>query len=228
MEIIPAIIPKSFADLEDKLGSLAKRASLAQIDVLDGSLTSPSAWPYQSASKPDRTFEAIVKEDKGFPFWQDIEFEAHFMVRGPERLAADWISAGASRIIVQIEGTQHLGKVIEAVSGRVPIGVSLAVDTPSDAIKTFASDVEVIQCMGWKFSHLGKQGEPLDPAVFEKIRGLRRDFPEVIISVDGGVTLENFRDLAAAGAERFVVGSAIWESGNPREALAKFQESQES
>ena len=205
------------------MSNVSKLVPLVQVDVLDGSLVNLRCWPYQSFSKRDAFFDAIVSEEQGFPFWEDLEFEAHFMVNEPEKIISDWITAGASRAIIQIEGAKNLDKCIQEVSGRVPIGVSLALDTPHDVLKPFAQDISVIQCMGWKISHLGRQGELLDEAVFDKIKELRRDFPEHTICIDGGVTLENATELISAGANHLVVGSAIWKDGAVRENLEKFK-----
>lgn len=224
MEIIPAIIPQTFDDLEDKLAAVAKSVPLVQIDVLDGSLVALNCWPYQSASKRDMTFDAIIREEKGFPFWEELEFEAHLMVREPERIIADWIAAGAARIIVEWEGVKDIKKCIDEVAGRVPLGIALGLETPYEGLADIVDSVEVIQCMGWNSSNLGRQGKPLDERVFEKIRTLRKLFPNHPISVDGGVNLENAQKLRDAGASRLVVGSALWEGGSVRENLVKFKQ----
>lgn len=222
MKIVPAIIPKTFEDLEEKMSNVAGLAPLVQIDVLDGSLVPARAWPYQSATKRDIFFDAIIKEEQGFPAWKELEFEAHFMVREPERIIGDWISAGAERIIIQIEGAKNFRACLDVVAGRVPVGVAISLDTPNAVLAPFVEDFEVIQCMGWNFSHLGYQGQPFDENTYEKIKQLRSDFPKHIISIDGGVNLENAQKLLSAGADRLVVGSAIFESGNPRAVLEKF------
>ena len=226
VDITPAIIPKTFEELEEKMSNVATLVPMVQVDVLDGSLVPLRAWPYQSPSKRDSNFDAIIREEKGFPFWQEVEFEAHFMVREPERYISDWIAAGASRVIVQIEGAEQFKKCLEVVAARVPVGISLCLDTPNDILKPFANDCSMIQCMGWNFSHLGRQGQPLDEAVFSKIRQLRLEFPKHIIVIDGGITIINAAKLLEAGANRLVVGSALWENGAVRENLKKFKESE--
>jgi|SRR3989338_2721249 len=223
MEIIPAITLKDYADLEDKLSQVATLVPLVQIDVNDGSLTPIRSWPYQSSNKQDAFFDAIIREEQGFPFWQDLEFEVHLMVREPERIISDWIATGASRIIVQIEGTEHFEKSVGAVAERVPLGASLALDTSNQVLEPIANDISIIQCMGWELSHLGRQGVPLNEGVFDKIRALRQKYPEHIIEVDGGVTLENAPRLLEAGASRLAVTSALWREGSLRENLAKFK-----
>ncbi len=223
LEIIPAIIPKNFQDLEEKMSNVRKLVPLVQVDVLDGSLVPARAWPYQLPSKRDVFFDSIIREEQGFPFWQDLEFEAHLMVRSPEHIIADWIAAGASRIIVEIEGTASFDECVKAVAGRVPLGVSITLDTPIDSLAPIADDVSVIQSMGWNFSNLGLQGRSLDERTIERVRQLRQKYPEHIISVDGGVNLGNAPALVRAGAGRLVIGSGLWQGGAPRENLAKFK-----
>ncbi len=223
MQIIPAILPKSFEELEDRFADVRGLVPWVQVDVCDGSLTPTRTWPYQKAGKSDMDFEEIVSEKKAFPFWEDLEFEAHLMVKNPERIISEWVSAGASRIIVQVEGTEHFEKCVEALAGRVPLGVSIALDTPLETLEPIAKEVSVIQSMGWNFSNLGRQGIFIDEKVFERISQLRELYPDVIISVDGGVTLENAPRLLSAGAGSLVVGSALWVNGGFRENLSLFK-----
>ncbi|MES2087608.1 MAG: hypothetical protein V4467_01300 [Patescibacteria group bacterium] len=222
-EIIPAIIPKNIEELEDKMSSLRNLVPVVQIDVLDGSLVSARSWPYQSPSKSDSFFDDILKEKEGFPFWEQLEFEAHLMVRQPELIISDWIIAGASRIIVQLEGCKDFNAVVTEVAERVPLGVSLALDTPEELLEPIADKVSIIQCMGWNFSNLGQQGKTFDEGTLNRVRRLRQLYPEHIISVDGGVNLENAPLLLFSGATRLVVGSALWADGSLRENLAKFK-----
>ncbi|MBI2475922.1 MAG: hypothetical protein HYV67_01620 [Candidatus Taylorbacteria bacterium] len=222
-EIIPAIIPKNLEDLEEKMSNVRALAPLVQVDVLDGSLVPARSWPYQSPKKRDAFFDAIIREEQGFPFWQEMEFEAHFMVRAPETKMADWIAAGASLIIIQVEGVADFDACVSSASGRIPLGVSIALDTPIETVAPLADRVLVIQSMGWNFSQLGFQGRPFDERTIERVRQLRQEYPKHIISVDGGVNLETAPALVRAGASRLVVGSALWQNGALRENLAKFK-----
>ena len=145
------------------------------------------------------------------------------MVNSPEKIVSDWIVAGAARIIFEIEGVKDFETAVAEVNGRVPIGVSLTLDTPDDTVALAARHTDVIQCMGWEFSHLGRQGEPLDTRVFEKIKGLREKYPSHMIAIDGGVTFQNAAKLLEAGADKLVIGSALWKGGNVHENFAKFK-----
>jgi len=79
-----------------------------------------------------------------------------------------------------------------------------------------------VQCMGIK--KIGFQGQSFDESVIERVRLLRASFPQLMISVDGGVNESNIVALAEAGADHLVVGSAIWSSETPTDALARLQE----
>lgn len=223
MEIVPAIIAPTIDDLEDKMASLEKLVPLVQVDVLDGSLVKVRSWPYQSPTKRDDFFDSIITEEQGFPYWESLEFEAHLMVREPELIISDWILAGASRIIIQLEGVSDFKKCLDAVDGRVPFGVAIALDTPIEKLAEIAGDITIIQLMGWNISNLGLQGKPFDNDTIERVRKLKEMYPEHIISVDGGVNLENAPALIDAGAERLVVGSALWVNGSLRDNLAQFK-----
>src|SRR4051812_35292509 len=99
-EIIPAILPEDFDDLEEKLGIVAGRVAYVQIDAEDGSLNGRTSWPYKGDKS---SFLRIIEEVEGFPFWEDVSFEAHLMIKDPQDQAEDWITAGAERVLVHFE-----------------------------------------------------------------------------------------------------------------------------
>lgn len=218
MEIIPAILPKDFAEVEEKMSLMRGLVPLVQIDICDGILTPERTWPHK---KHDENFEAILREERGMPEWEDVDFEVDLMVKNPEAQVLTWVGAGASRIIAHIEGTDNFQKVIDELKGLVEIGIALNIDTPIEKIKPFIDQVNVVQCMGIK--EIGLQGQPFDPRVLEKISTLRKEYPDVIISVDGGVSLETAPLLIEAGADRLVAGSAIFKSDNFAEAVEQFK-----
>src|SRR3989338_701866 len=107
IEIIPAIIPKNFKDLERNLGAVAGLVPLAQIDIMDGKFTPEASWPYLN-SQEDPDFVSIKLEEKEFPALEEIDFEVDLMVKNPENIWFDWIIAGAKRIIFHYESTEKL------------------------------------------------------------------------------------------------------------------------
>ena len=221
-EIIPAIIAKDFRDLEEKLGQMIGRVSLVQIDVCDGKFTPKPSWPYQK-NGIDPKIESIVKEEEGFPFWEEIDFEAHLMVDDPENVIDAWILCGAKRIIFHIESKGDARSIISELKERgVEAGIALEIDTPIDAIEPYVDEIDLVQFMG--IDRIGFQGEEFDDRVIEKVRKFRDAYPHIPISVDGGVSLETEPLLLEAGATRLVVGSALFKSDDIDERLEEFEE----
>jgi len=220
-EIIPAILPKSFEELSEKLSSVRGLVETVQIDICDGAFVPTRTWPYQKAGELDKNFKEIVTEKTGLPYWEDVNFEIDLMVREPEAVIPGWIKAGASRIIFHIESTTDAQGIHDQFHDKVEIGVAIGLDTSLTVIQPYAPEVGVIQCMG--IARIGYQGQPFDDRVLPRISELRTLYPKAIISVDGGVNLESARKLLLAGANRLVVGSALWKDAEVRENLSKFK-----
>jgi len=222
MEIIPAIMPRNFNDLEEKAFLVKGLVTFVQIDIMDGKLTKNSTWPYKNNSREadDEIFDLILKEERGLPCWEDLEYEIDLMVVDPENAVGEWLVAGASRIVIHVETITDWQKILTELHELVEIGLAININTPVSALEPFINDVDFIQCMGIK--RIGFQGEPFDEGVIEKIQEIKKKWPEMIVSVDGGVSLEAAPKLVSAGATRLVAGSAIFESGDVEAAIQSF------
>lgn len=225
IEIIPAILPKDFAELAEKIDLVKDLVKVVQIDICDGQFVNNLTWPYR---KHDDNFDKITHEEDGLPGWKKLNFEIDLMVNRPEEVVEDWVQAGASRIVLHAEARGDVGKAIEMLEGRVEVGLALNVETPIAEIDNAKFGVkegslQFVQLMG--IDQIGFQGQAFDPRVIEKVREIKKIYPDYPISVDGGVSLENAQELIRAGATRLVVGSAIFESDNYIEAIRKFRSS---
>ena len=151
--------------------------------------------------------------------WDEIEddFEAHLMVGDPEAVIGRWIDRGARRIAVH-----SLSEEILMHQHLVEIGLAVLIDTPLEDVFPLISTVDYLHLMS--IDEIGEQGHPFDSRIFDRIREIKRNFPECIIAVDGGISLDNADDLLRAGADRLIVGSDIYESDDPEEAYEKFVE----
>jgi len=179
-EIIPAILPKSEKDLKEKIFALPDEIIFIHLDVLE--------------------------EDIWTNFNKD--FEAHLMVREPEKIIAKWIERGAKRIIVHESSPEML-----KYRGKVEIG--LEIEMQEFLLKEFEQVpfIDFIHIMS--IDKIGEQGHPFNPQVFDRIKQVRDKFPKVKISVDGGINTTNYQALRDAGADRLVVGSGfkdLWKS----------------
>ncbi len=218
VEIIPAILPKDFAEVQEKVDLVKGLVKTVQIDICDGQFVPNATWPYK---RRDDTFEKITKEEEGLPGWEKLDFEIDLMVNRPQEVVEEWIQAGAIRLIIHAESKGDVAGAIAAVTGRVDVGVALNIETPIDVIAPYADKITFVQCMG--IDRIGFQGQPFDEKVLEKIRAIKEKYPNLIVSVDGGVSLETGPKLVEAGATRLVAGSAIFHSDNMVEAIEKFR-----
>ena len=206
--IIPAIMPMTFKELEEKTFIVKDLVDFVQVDIMDGKFTKHSSWPYKKL--PDPFFEAIKTENKGLPYWENINYEFDLMVENPEEIVEDFLNAGASRIIIHVETIKNWAKIIENLKGKVEIGVAINIATPNELLASFVQDADFIQCMG--ITRIGFQGEPFDERVIEKVKEIKKLYPNKIISVDGGVNDENIPELTEAGASRLVEGTAFFDN----------------
>ena len=232
VEIIPAIIPKDFSDLHDHLEQVAGIASLVQIDILDGTLVPIKSWPH--IHTPDSDFQKIMMEEEGFPFWEDIEYEFHLMVKDPSVYTQAWVTAGAKRMCVHYEAFESQEKIIAFASefqghfGRngsligTDLGLVLNMETDVSVLPNIIEHFDYVQFMS--IDTIGSHGMPFNTEVLGKIAECRKAFGDLPISVDGGVTLENAKSLIDAGADRLVVGGAIWNSNNILDTIEKFED----
>jgi len=245
VEIIPAIIPKSFSDLKEKLSLVSGLAPLVQIDISDGKFTKNLTWPFKGhpmstwtsnvqVTNLDPDFIKIIKEEEGFPFWQDLEFETHLMVENPEAEIQKWISAGAKRVLVHYESFDGPEKVLNFCKNfkekyavgyiNIELGIALNLETDTKVLEPLITHINFIQLMS--ISKIGFQGIgiPFELEVLDKINALHSMFHDLIISVDGGINLGNAKSVIDAGANRLIIGGAIFQSENIRKTISEFKE----
>jgi ribulose-phosphate 3-epimerase len=223
--IIPAILPTSGDDLADKLLRLRGLVDEVQIDVVDGTFGGAPSWPYSHG-------RAEVGEETVMPYLGSMRFEADLLVDAPEAILDAWVGAGASRLTVHAETTRALPQLVRDLRGRfghdkdfapglLSFGLSINVATDTTLIEPYLGDCDYVQFMG--IARVGRQGEPFESRVVQKIAAFRAAHPDMPIQVDGGVTLESAPALLAAGVTRLVVGSALWARPDLPGTLAEFK-----
>lgn len=178
--------------------------------------TSTKDLEHQLSSLP-RSFEFVQIDiiDPEILVDPALDFEVHFMIENPDQVVDKWLSYGAKRIIVH-----QLTEKVLTLRPEVELGLGVELGVELEEIYPLVSQVDFIQLMSIK--EIGKQGNKFSQKIFDRIKELKKNFPEVIVSIDGGVSLETADDLILAGAERLVVGSAILGSVNPEEAFENF------
>jgi len=219
IEIIPAVMPKNYRDLSEKSALFAGVVPLVQFDIMDGKFVKARTWPY---GPKDSEFSKIISEEEGMPEWETLGFEVDLMIGNPEQAVANWVTAGAKRIIIHVESMQDFDAVRKAVpTGFVELGLAINTETPISKIEPYLDSIDFVQCMG--IAKIGFQGEQFDERVIENIKAIHKLKPGLPISVDGGVNFDTAKSLVNAGATRLVSGSAILESADVSSAVMEMK-----
>jgi ribulose-phosphate 3-epimerase len=218
MEIIPAILPKDFSEIEEKINLIKGLVKVVQIDICDGKFVPSITWPLK---KPDINYESILKEERGMPEWESLDYEFDLMIDNPELSIENWIALGGIRIVIHAGAKGDIEKAIDIASDRADIGLGLHIDNPINLIDKYKDKIKYIQLMG--IDKVGFQGQPFDAKVLDKIKEVKEKYPDLPIQIDGAVNLEDALDLKNAGANRLVVGSALFKSDNIVDTYKEFK-----
>lgn len=213
LEIIPALMEEDAEALEDALARVRGVASTVQLDVMDGMFVPNLSFPYVARGR--------MVELEALPRWQDFNFEFDLMIKDPARDLGRLLEMGPARVVLHAEsgGMDVLKRCIDAARKMdVEVGIAADNSTSPVALEAFIPEVDFVQVMG--IARIGFQGEPFDERALARVRELRERHPDLIISVDGSVNEATALALAKAGASRLVVGSALWQSDDPKALIA--------
>ncbi len=205
MKIIPAIIPKSFDDLKEKLDKVVPYTDWVQIDISDGIFTPNTTWNNPADLEKIKT---------------DVNLEIHLMIKNPEDYIEEWIGSGAKRIIVHVSSVDEYRK-IDVIAKKIKsrgleFGVGLSPDVSVDSVKEIITLADIVLLLA---VNPGFSGQQFQPAILEKIKDLRKLFSNVKIEVDGGINKETAKQCIDAGADILVSASYIFDSDNIKEAI---------
>lgn len=227
-EIIPAILEKNFNEIKNKLTFLRGRTKCVQIDFCDGVFVHNQTWPFSTGGFNDYDFLNILNEKEGIPYWEDFDFEFDLMVEHATENFDIYMKLGPKRIIFHLGAQKNVKDFEHFLEGldmyirdNVEIGIAFKPNDDLSVIARLADKVDFLQCMG--IDEIGLQGQEFNEKVIENIKFLKNNLPGVILSVDGGINLENAEMLLKAGVDRIAVGSFVWKSPDPIGALQTFQ-----
>jgi ribulose-phosphate 3-epimerase len=155
-----------------------------------------------------------------------LPLDVHLMMDNPDRFIPAFAGAGATFLTVHAEVCPHLHRTIQQIrEAGVKPGVALNPATSLHAVEHVLDQVDLVLAMS---VNPGFGGQTFIPFVLKKIaelaRRLARVSPRPELEVDGGIKVENCREVARAGATILVAGSAIFDAPDPRAAILKMQE----
>jgi len=144
----------------------------------------------------------------------------HLMVKPVDRIIPDFIDAGASYITFHPEASEHIDRTLQMIrEGGCKSGLVFNPATPLDVLKHVLDKVDMILLMS---VNPGFGGQSFIPETLNKLRAARKIIDDsglpIRLEVDGGVKVDNIREIAAAGADTFVAGSAIFNAKNDKDA----------
>jgi ribulose-phosphate 3-epimerase len=212
-KIAPSLLSADFMRLGEEIRAAeAAGADMLHLDIMDGHFVpNITIGPF--------VVEAIRKTT-GLPL------DVHLMIEEPDRYVADFVKAGADYLTVHMEASVHLHRTVHWIKDSgVKAGVSLNPATPVWSLDHILADLDLVLLMS---VNPGFGGQGFIPQALDKIKTLKTMLAErglaIPIEVDGGVKYDNAREVAAAGADILVMGSAFFGSGDYRELTARLRE----
>jgi ribulose-phosphate 3-epimerase len=227
--VIPAVLPSSREDLEDKLALFATLPDVTrvQIDVVDGYFAAPASWPYTAP----KDLQGMRERGEMLSRLNHFSYEIDLMCRDADKAAGEWLALGALYLTFHAESTPNLPELFDYMqrqygpgagfsSQLVSFGVAINIASDLALIESSLPHISYVQFMG--IAEIGKQGQPFDERVFEKMRIFHNKYPDIPIQVDGGVSLRNAKKLIALGATSLVVGSGLLRASDPKAVVREF------
>jgi ribulose-phosphate 3-epimerase len=210
--IAPSILSADFSRLGEDVAAVEKGgADFIHVDVMDGHFV------------PNITIGPVVLESlKGK---SQKQMDVHLMIENPDLYIPDFAKAGADIITVQAEACYHLHRTIQLIkeNGAKP-GVALNPATPICELEEILDELYLVLIMS---VNPGFGGQKFIPFCLDKIRRLKNKIEgrkiKVLIEVDGGVKLDNIKEIADAGADILVAGSAIFCTDSPEATTKKMK-----
>jgi ribulose-phosphate 3-epimerase len=206
--IAPSILSADGSRLGEEIAAVeAAGADWVHIDVMDGHFV------------PNLTLGpglvASLRKTTRLPF------DVHLMIENPERYIDAFAKAGADRITVHVEASVHLHRVVAMIRERgIRPGVSINPATPLAQVEPILPDLDLLLVMTVNPGFGGQKFiAGMLPKIAQATEMIRKTAPDVLLEVDGGVTLKNIRAIADAGADIFVAGASVFGSGHYAETI---------
>lgn len=210
--IAPSILSADFANLQRDIEMINKsEADWFHVDVMDGVFV------------PNISF--------GFPVLNAVKkhatkpLDVHLMIVNPDQYITEFAQAGAAIITVHYEACVHLHRTIQLIKAAgCKAGVALNPHTPVGLLKDILVDLDLVLIMSVNPGFGGQQFISQSLVKIVELRQMANTLnPELVIEVDGGISIGNIKSLIEAGANAFVAGNAVFAAPNPIEMIASLK-----
>lgn len=205
--IAPSILSADFARLGEEVSQvLASGADMVHFDVMDNHyVPNLTVGPMVCKALRDYGIQAPI--------------DVHLMVKPVDALISDFIDAGATYITFHPEASEHIDRSLQLIrDGGCKAGLVFNPATPLHLMDWVMDKLDMVLLMS---VNPGFGGQAFIPATLDKLRAARAKIQAsgypIRLQVDGGVKVDNIAQIAAAGADTFVAGSAIFNAANPED-----------
>jgi ribulose-phosphate 3-epimerase len=211
MKLSPSILSADFSKLGEQVNMIENGgAHLIHIDVMDGHFV------------PNISFGATVM--KSLLGKTKIPFDVHLMIENPEFFLKEFVTENTKYITVHKEACIHLHRTIQEIKALgVKAGVSINPATSLSTLDYILEEVDLVLIMS---VNPGFGGQNFIPSALKKVRALKQiredNNLKFEIEIDGGVTLENLKEVVSAGVDIVVAGSAVFKAENVEARTKEF------
>ena len=210
--VAPSFLASNFLRLEDECRMVDEsEAEWFHLDVMDGRFVPNISFGPMIVEFVRKTTKKVC--------------DVHLMIVEPEKFAEQFKNAGADNLTVHFEACNHLHRNIQQIKSLgMKAGVAIAPHTPVSSLNDVLHEIDLVCVMA---VNPGFGGQKFIPYTLEKVKQLRKMIAEkklnVLIEIDGGVTIENAPDIVKAGADVLVAGNTVFKSNDPKGTITKLK-----
>ena len=205
IRITPSILNADFSRLNEEIDSIAQVSDLLHLDVMDNVFVPNFTFDFEAASK-------IIKESS-------LAVDAHLMVANVDSIAVQYAELGCASVTIHAEATENIPqtlKNIRTAGARASLGIK-----PNTPIEQYSELIDLVDMFLIMTVEPGFGGQKFMEEMMSKVRKTRTligDRP-IWLQVDGGISMQTIEMALEAGADTFVVGSAVFNAPDPAQMV---------
>jgi ribulose-phosphate 3-epimerase len=210
IRITPSILNADFSRLNEEIDRIAGVSDLLHLDVMDDVFVPNFTFDFEAASK-------IIKESS-------LPVDAHLMVAHVDQIAVQYAEIGCASVTIHAEATENIPatlKNIRAAGSRSSLGIK-----PNTSIEDYRDCVDLVDMFLIMTVEPGFGGQKFMENMMDKVKRTRELIGDrdIWLQVDGGVSMQTIEIALAAGADTFVVGSAVFNAADPAQMVVDIRE----
>ena len=209
IRITPSILNADFSRLNEEINSIAAVSDLLHLDVMDDVFVPNFTFDFDAASK-------IIKQSS-------LAVDAHLMVADVDLIAVQYAELGCASVTIHAEATANIPQTLKNIrqaGSRASLGIK-----PNTQIEQYAEYIDLVDMFLIMTVEPGFGGQKFMENMMDKVRKTRTligDRP-IWLQVDGGISMQTIEIALDAGADTFVVGSAVFNAPDPAQMVVELR-----